>query len=1210
MTLSREALSIDDVASAKRLQPPPVPFAIEAFGVGLIDADPEAASAFDSQTAFATEPVKLSDDFRRCANSLLPEGTPGIGRGAIVVAMFAEMISRLTGEVEFDLAISNAHLATDERGLEDSRVGYLPWRFVGTPDEALEMTTRRFSKEIGDTISRLLSSDNSAYHANRPASSGSSPTNHHVPSSSVSTAALPISAFIAHGSDAKPEASSFEVSLFVQSDLSGCLLQYDRRILAEKDAKRMARLLRAFLDNIAEVASADSSVALSRVPLLTTAERRALQHAWTASKRHYRANATVHQLIIERATTDPSAPAVEYDGSVLNFGDLISRANQVADSLTPLGVGEDVIVGLFADRTPEMVVGLLGILIAGGAYLPIDPEYPPDRVRFMLQDASVKIVLTQSWLASRLEEFEGKVILLDERDIAHEYPDLPNMAGLTSTPPRPAHSRSLAYVIYTSGSTGRPKGVMVEHRGVVNYLSWCIPAYDLETAGGAPVHSSISFDLTVTSLLAPLAAGSRVVLAPETLGAEALADALKSHDDFALVKLTPSHLDLLSHQIPPAVAGGRTRRFVVGGEALHGASLEFWAKHAPDTRIVNEYGPTETVVGCCVYEACPNDALSADVPIGFAIANTRLYVLDRGLQHLPAGVAGELYIGGDGVARGYLGRPELTAERFLQDPYADAPGERMYRTGDRVRARKDGCLEFLGRFDDQVKIRGHRIELGEIEAVLASFPSVAECAVVVREVSQGDQRLVAYYVVSKDSVHQMSANAVDEGVLRRFLVERLPSYMIPSSFVSLTKLPLTRNGKVDRKRLPEQALAREGEVQSVTPPRKALEHMLAGVWAEVLNIPLSTIGVESTFFELGGHSLLAVRMIARVEELLHRRLPLTALLVHPSLGAFAEAIDASVVVEDPLAVRIREGSKEVPPLFYFHGSFNSGGYYCHQLARELDPSQPVFILRPFRAGGPVTMEAMAAQAADALRDINPDGPYHLGGLCNGATLAFEVARVLRAEGKTVGLLAMVNTTDRNPGLQLLRRISSFLHRSRSPGSEAEVEFFRRVRSYGVKIRHTWLRARSTSDSRLGAVGAAVGLTLSRVARALGGRPHEEEISNASLSAESSATAEACSTVDELPAYHHEELYISRATESYAPAPFDGRVDLVFWEDSDALRDSESLHGDDMTRGWGRVAELVNIRVIEGENRTEQLRDAGKLGRLLAELLAEANERIS
>ncbi len=1241
------------VERLQNLLPPSIPFGEEALSVDSQQSASAGAGTLYARADSPTVAVEIPANFR-------PETTRAFG--VRVVAMFAEMLGRLTGATEFDLAISTPQLASKVRGLEDLVGGTLPWRFVSVAGETIEAAFRRAEAGLGEVTSRgpfLL--DLGARHrplraASISVATGSSATNSQFSSrrNARAGAYLPISAFIVDDAAAGPLSDSFGLSLVVQSDLASCFLRYDPQLLSDENAQRIATLLSGFLGNTAEsagynsgtpsasltartsvtcptVSIVQSTVAITSVPLLSHAQVRDLGSTWNESKRNYPSTATVHDLIIHRARMSPADTAVEENGSVLNFGDLVSRATALGVYLSSLGVGENVIVGLFAERTSEMVVGLLGILMARGAYLPIDPDYPADRVRFMLGDAKVAIVLTQSWLFSRLPEFDGRVIRIDEPlpQAGEPSPEVGERCATLGEPtavaasPDASHSRSLAYVIYTSGSTGAPKGVMVEHRGVVNYLSWCIPAYGLEAGRGAPVHSSISFDLTVTSLLAPLAAGSKVVLAPESLGAEALANTLKAHDDFALVKLTPSHLDLLTQQIPPASASGRTRRFVVGGEALHGASLEFWAKHAPDTLIINEYGPTETVVGCCVYEATAADISSTDVPIGFAIANTRLYVLDRGLQLLPPGVAGELYIGGAGVARGYLGRPKLTAERFLPDPFADVPDARMYRTGDRVRMRIDGCLEFLGRFDDQVKIRGYRIELGEIEAALAAFPAVAECAVIVQELSQGDKRLVGYYVPRVNSSQDEKNGQLDTDIFRKFLAKQLPSYMVPTVYVPLSDLPLTQNGKLDRKRLPKAAMFTGTTPHNSTPPRRALEQMLARVWAEVLDIPLASIGVESSFFDLGGHSLLAVRMIAQVEQLLHRRLPLTALLVHPALGEFADAIDAAEVVEDPLTVRLREGAGGVAPLFYFHGSFNSGGYYCHQLARELDENQPVFILRPFRPGGPVTMEEMAAQAALEIRATHPEGPYHLGGLCNGATLAFEVARILRADGATVGLLAMVNTTDRNPGFKSLRRMSSVLSRTIRLDSAQEVEFFRKTRRYGVKVRHTWLRARSQSDSRFGAVWAALRLTVARAARTVGvgvggamGNAGNAGSLAPSVTARvpdssPSTVADSGSEVRaDVPAYHAEERYISRATESYSPQRFDGPVELIFWEDSDALRDSESLHGDDLTRGWGRVAELVSIRTIEGENRTEQLRDAGKLGRLLAVLIAEANQRIA
>ena len=390
-----------------------------------------------------------------------------------------------------------------------------------------------------------------------------------------------------------------------------------------------------------------------------------------------------------------------------------------------------------------MVIGLLGILKAGGAYVPLDPNHPQELLSYMLADAGVSIFLTEESLKTKLPEGAAELICLDS-----DWATIDKES--TSPVQNTAEADNLAYVIYTSGSTGKPRGVMVTHRGLTNYLRWSTKAYSITKGSGSLVHSPLGFDLTVTSLLVPLVSGQRVTLLREDDGIEELGLALSAGVDHSLVKLTPSHLEGLSHLLPRNVAG-KTRALIVGGEALFGERLSFWRATTPQTRIINEYGPTETVVGCCVYEVAGDD-LSGPVPIGRPIANTRLYVLDKNFEPVAVGIPGELYIGGVGVARGYVNKPDLTAEKFIPDQFSSTPGERLYRTGDIVRYLGDGNLEYIGRQDHQVKLRGYRIELGEVEAVLNSHPQVREAVVLAREDEPGNKGLVGYVSPHLDSL--------------------------------------------------------------------------------------------------------------------------------------------------------------------------------------------------------------------------------------------------------------------------------------------------------------------------------------------------------------------------------------------------------------------------------------------------------------------------
>lgn len=552
------------------------------------------------------------------------------------------------------------------------------------------------------------------------------------------------------------------------------------------------------------------------------------------------------QLFEAQAARTSAATAVVFGDAQLSYRELNARANQLARELVRLGIKADSLVGICLGRSPEMVVAVLATLKAGAAYVPLDPNYPQDRLAFMLQDAGATVLLTTGTYASAVlsmpEACVPTVLCLDSdwQEIEKHADDNLNID---------IDPEDLAYVIYTSGSTGNPKGAMITHGGLTNYLQWAVEAYDVAGGCGAPVHSSISFDLTVTSLFTPLMVGRTVFLLPD--GIESLADALLQRTNYSLVKITPAHLRALAELLPPDQIAGCVHALIIGGEALHYQGLSFWREHAPATRILNEYGPTETVVGCCVYEVAANDPLEGPVPIGHAIANTNLYVLDENLHPVAEGETGELFIGGAGVARGYLHREELTSERFIANPEVEC--QKLYRTGDLARLLPDGNFEYLCRVDDQVKIRGYRIEPAEIETALKQHAAVSDCAVVTVETVADEKRLVAFVV--NDSTGQW-----DEDALRQSLQKKLPEYMVPAAFVTLASLPLTVNGKVDRQLLASQAPAPASN-GDIVQPRTPAEETLAGIWADVLKV--DRVSINDNFFDLGGDSILGTLILAR-----------------------------------------------------------------------------------------------------------------------------------------------------------------------------------------------------------------------------------------------------------------------------------------------------------------------------------------------------------
>ncbi|HET8845931.1 MAG TPA: amino acid adenylation domain-containing protein, partial [Ktedonobacteraceae bacterium] len=418
-------------------------------------------------------------------------------------------------------------------------------------------------------------------------------------------------------------------------------------------------------------------------------------------------------------------------------------------------------------------------------------------------------------------------------------------------------SENLAYVLYTSGSTGQPKGVMVPHRSLVNYVKWSVETYEVSQGCGTLVHSPLSFDLTITGLFPPLLVGQSVTLLPEEHAVEQLGQALIASTQLSLLKLTPTHLDLLRQTLTEGSVEGKTRALIIGGEALTSEHLRFWHSHAPQTRLINEYGPTETVVGCCVYEVPSSWSGEGAVPIGKPIANTRLYILDQAMYPVPMGVTGELYVGGTGVSRGYLNRPDLTAERFVPDPFACQAGERLYRTGDLAHMRSDGLLVFLGRLDQQVKVRGFRVELGEIEAALRLHPAVQDAVVQALADIRQETRLVAYVVGN-------AAQTLTPEELRRFLKASLPDYMLPSTFVPLTSFPVTANGKLDRQALPAPELARLRPGTTYVAPRTLEEEVLAGIWSQVLDV--TRVGIDDNYFALGGDSIRSIQVVSLTQE--------------------------------------------------------------------------------------------------------------------------------------------------------------------------------------------------------------------------------------------------------------------------------------------------------------------------------------------------------
>ncbi|MGZ0700663.1 amino acid adenylation domain-containing protein [Pseudomonas piscis] len=689
--------------------------------------------------------------------------------------------------------------------------------------------------------------------------------------------------------------AKFDLSLNlgeVQDHIEGTL-EYATALFDERTVHAYV----GYLQRVLHAMVADDQTRLEQVPLLDQAQRRQLLEGFNATARDYPLEQTLHGLFEAQVLRSPEALAVQAGEQRLSYRQLNQQANQLAGHLLQLGVGPDQRVAICVERGLEMVVGLLAILKAGGAYVPIDPTYPAERIAYMLQDSAPQVVLAQATTLDLLGEPGVPVVDLEQPVWSRQPRINPRLEGLTP--------RHLAYVIYTSGSTGQPKGAMNEHRAVVNRLLWMQEQYRLDANDAVLQKTPFSFDVSVWEFFWPLFTGARLVMArPEGHKDPAYLRQVIDRENITTLHFVPSMLDgFLAYG--PTRECASLRQVMCSGEALPGSLVRRFKQQLPGVGLHNLYGPTEAAVDVTAWEcAGPLEAIPDNTPIGKPIANTRLYLLDSCLQPAPLGVVGELFIAGVQVARGYLNREQLTAERFLDDPFSEAPGARMYRTGDLGRYRADGNIEYLGRNDDQVKIRGLRIELGEIQARLTQLDGVKEAVVLAREDVPGDKRLVAYYTSSAGH----SKQPVEQ--LRQALLEHLPDYMVPALFVHLDALPLSPNGKLERKSLPapglEAAVVREYEA-----PVGDTEILLAQLWAELLNV--ERVGRHDHFFELGGHSLLAVNLIGRM-----RRAGLSAdvrvLFGQPTLAALAAAVGRGREVQVPQNLIYRDCPRITPPL--------------------------------------------------------------------------------------------------------------------------------------------------------------------------------------------------------------------------------------------------------------------------------------------------------
>lgn len=740
--------------------------------------------------------------------------------------------------------------------------------------------------------------------------------------------------------------------------------------------------------------------AIADLAWVSPSEQQRIVREWNRTAVDFPRDRTIHDVIEARVAAAPDRPALSFAGTTLTYQELNDRANQLAHHLRAAGVGPDTLVAICFERSPRMIIALLAILKAGGAYVALDPSYPPDRLAFMLADAQPPVVLTTAALrrvipagdgtlpAFRIIETDTKATEIGLRPTANPEP----LAGATH----------LAYVCYTSGSTGRPKGVGIIHRAVLRLLL-NVDYIDLGPEDVFTQLSNSAFDASTFEIWGSLMHGGRLVIVPPAV-------ILSPPDLFTFLAAEGVTVTLITTAVFNQLVEFRSDFFrslrvvLFGGEAANASAVRAVLRGGRPQRLINAYGPTEATTLATTYEVRDLPADAATVPIGRPIANTTVYVLDPRGQPVPVGVAGELYIGGVGVARGYLRRPELTAERFVADPFEPGPEARLYRTGDRVRWRPDGNLEFIGRFDRQVKIRGFRIELGEIETVLERHPRVKQAVVEIRESDSGDYRLVAY-VAAADT-------ALEPTELRHHLQTQVAEHMIPGAWVILDTLPLNANGKVDRAALPAPQTASRAEHVA---PRDDTERQLVEVWSAVLSV--ERVGVRDRFFELGGHSLLAVQMVARLEKAFGKKLPVAAIFQHGTIEELAPLLRSGATsYASATSIVAVQAQGERPPLYLVHGVGGGMFWGYANLARHLGPEQPLLAFKSRGLEGLPefeTIEELAAQYVADLRTRQAAGPYRIGGYCFGGIVAYEMARQLEAMGETAGVLALINCSPPN-----------------------------------------------------------------------------------------------------------------------------------------------------------------------------------------------------
>lgn len=831
-------------------------------------------------------------------------------------------------------------------------------------------------------------------------------------------------------------------------------------------------------------------------------------------------------MVERQAIVYANKEAIRYDGNSITYQQLNEAANRLAALLLSVGVQTGDPVGLLVGRSPNMIIALLAILKCGAVYLPLDPEYPKQRISYMLENAGARLLLTEKKYEQHFETSAAVLLLVDVIEKAKELPpDNPN---------RNITGNDLAYIIYTSGSTGKPKGVMIEHHSVVNLLCYIQRAHRISEHDRLLAITTISFDIAALELFLPLISGALVVIT----------DAKVSRDGFALLALIKAEKISLMQATPVTwkimLAAGWEDQIDLTifccGEAL---SMDLAMKLVPRCRkLFNYYGPTETTIYSTGTEIFFDDKL---ITIGKPVANTAIYVLDEHLQVLTAGELGEIYIGGHGIARGYRNMPELTAERFINDPFSTEKNRKLFRTGDLGNWTEDGNIYLMGRIDQQIKIRGYRIEPGEIEACLLAQPDISDVIVIAREDTPGNKTLVAYIV----PVNMETDVAVDIQKWKKALQQSIPDFMIPHEYVVMDSLPLLPNGKINRGELPKPGKRQHTSTVKITVDNTNMEKLVAHIWAEVLDI--DEVGIDEDFFDLGGHSLIAVEMMVKLEKETGKHLPIAALFEASTVRKLSRLLQTgNVPALWESLVPVKSGGHK-PPLYIVHGDglnvmvFNS-------IPKFMDAEQPVFGLQPKGLNGidspDESMEEIAAYYIACILKDNPQGPYFLAGYSFGGIVAFEMAKQLKFAGHEVKMLAMFDTNVGNinytgsAGERLVKKISlQFPKMLFIAGSL--LKYPRSVLSY------QWFVVKRKWHSMMSRVGLAT------------------------------------ENVEEMPA--HQKRIIekhSQAYQHYTMTPYEGRIDLF------RVRERVYFLDDPIYLGWKQLATKgVIIHQVPGDHRT-------------------------